>query len=145
MSKYSFLKQILTNSWQQGADGNGVHGEVYPKDIKKFSLQDWVCLLELYCECNNISPPNNLDDAAKNVIEGRAPNAPLAIDKEGIIKFLKILSLSEYRIDDILFHPPKMREREFSHIAESVGVTLETLHTVYTNWHSGIRKKIFED
>lgn len=146
MSKYDFLKRILAKDWQQGVGGNDAHDK-YPfaENIKHFSIDEWVCLLELYCECNNIKAHKRLDILAKNIIEERKPDSTLNINQEVIIKFIKILSLSEFRIDDILLHPPQLRFKEFSHIAESIGVDPEMLRTVYLNWHDGIREKIYEE
>lgn len=128
MSNYDFLKRIIykngTNDFENGSNRIREFDDI----IKQLSQDELNSLEELYFECCGLKLHQ------KNQIE-----------IETIRKFLKTLIVSEFRIDDILLHPPEIRHKEIESIANSIGLEYEMVIEIHKNWHGGIRTKIFEN
>ena len=55
------------------------------------------------------------------------------------------ITMAEYRIDDILLHPPDMRLNEFDEIANAIGFDPDTIRKMHNNRHSKIRNRVLDD
>jgi hypothetical protein len=128
LSKYDFLKRIIYKNGTDNFENRSNHIKGFDDIIKQLPQDELNSLKELYSECCGLKLHQ------KN-----------QIDIETLRKFLKALIVSEFRIDDILLHPPEIRHKEIESIANSIGLEYEMVIEIHKNWHGGIRTKIFEN
>jgi len=70
-------------------------------------------------------------------------NKDIIINKDLLVKFLICITLSEYRIDDILLYPKEMRYQKLKEISEAIGLEQNMVLKIDSNWHGLIRQKVF--
>lgn len=64
---------------------------------------------------------------------------------EDLITTLKMIAVSEYRLDSLLLWPAKLRDQEVEAIASNLGVEPELLNSFYIRWHDRIRSRIYDN
>ncbi|MBW1612592.1 MAG: hypothetical protein JRJ57_01185 [Deltaproteobacteria bacterium] len=142
--RFDFLAKIINENWFQHVDQTAGAGWTFYEDLRNLKNEELKQLVFLLLECTGIKIEN---EKVKDVIEALKLGEPyivgdMTIDKDMIFRFLVCITLSEYRIDNLLLHPSEMRSWELEEICQSIGLPKKMVTTIYFNWHSGLRKKV---
>ena len=150
MTNLNFIAEIIKKNWFQETTKEYKHEQTFYEDIKDLNVSQLTELLFLLLECldvrvndeefNNIIISLKKDKTykLKDVI-----NKDIIINKDLLVKFLICITLSEYRIDDILLYPKEMRYQKLKEISEAIGLEQNMVLKIDSNWHGLIRQKVF--
>ena len=60
-----------------------------------------------------------------------------------VVETLKAIALAEFRVDDLLLHPPKMRKTEMQELSSLVGMSVADFTSFVTSWFSELRILVY--
>ena len=145
MTKFDFIANIIEKNWFQEKSEKHKPKWTFSEDIKRFTVKQMENLVRLIFDCLEIRIK---DEEIKNIIEiiNRQEDYQVddfIINNDFIIKFLICITISEYKIDDILFYPPEMRFRALQEISDKIGLDQNIVRKIDFNWHNHLREKIF--
>ena len=145
MTRYTFVADIINKNWFQKINNKHQREWTFYDDIRALSKVQLKDLLFILFGCLGMKIENGVvDNILESLVLGKAYKLnDITVNYDLLSKLLLCVTLSEYRIDALLLHPPKMRSKEIRYISQSVGLGIDTLTKVYQNWHAGVREKVF--
>jgi hypothetical protein len=138
LAEYDFLKKIIKQKIAIQDDPEWTFHE----DIEQLSQNEKACLIELYCDCLPTNKPNIIKYLELSKEQPKSDGSLELFDNKQLENFLRVIFLSEFRIDDLLLHPPEMRFKEIELISNKLGCEPELVNAIYLKWHGELRKKV---
>lgn len=71
--------------------------------------------------------------------------ASIAVSPADLVATLKIIALSEHRIDSFLYYPSDLRQHAIEELAVSAGIDRNELMTFDAQWHAGLRRLVYDN
>ncbi|MBP9663852.1 MAG: hypothetical protein KBD94_04475 [Pyrinomonadaceae bacterium] len=142
------LEKILVEDWQKATERRSDRTARLIDRISHLSTRELTTLVSLYLECaegtsrgkDEFHGPFRFSKDAKKIETDTAEISLITL-----ADFLHALMLAEYRIDDLLYHPPALRFSRLDQFAKSVKLKREDFKRIYLNWHAGLRKRVLSE
>ena len=115
-------------------------------DLRDSSPETLQTLLLLYAESVLSIPgveltPNFTTPLANGILKVSGHS----IDLEELAKFLRALTLAEYRLDSLLYYPHKIRASSIQNYASELGWPSDLLWKVHLWWHDSNRSRVMTE
>jgi hypothetical protein len=142
---FNALEEILVKDWEKATDSRAERLSRLSGQVRRLSPNERSIIVGMYREC--VPNPFSIDPKTRRELQDRESPGDIETEIEGIqilalSEFLHTLMLSEYRIDDLLFHPRNLRFSRLERFAESVGLSLNDLKQIYLHWHNELRGRV---
>ncbi len=147
MKQYKFIAEIMSKYWFQKVTEKDGKVWIFDSEIESMTTEQLKDVIHLYLQCIDKGlSDEHIGKAAKFIDKVRYfIYDGITINRDILSRFLFAITLAEYRVNGILYHPPEMRLREFDEIANAIGFDSDTVRKIDDNWHSKIRKKVLND
>lgn len=139
-----FVLDIISKNWFQEVDPLRPRVWAFEESVATLSARELQVLVELYFDCFDLplpSPPQLAEIVRAVQDEKEYSMRDLTISKAALARLLHAVTLSEYRLDSLLYHAPEVRAREVEQYAGEIGIEPDILRRIYLNWHRRVRDK----
>jgi len=119
----------------------------FEDSIREISLQCLQLLLELHFTRIAVAAPANPSAGDVEDIRRGEPIqvASLAVSSADLVATLRIIALSEHRIDSFHYCPSDLQQHAIAELATSAHVDRDELMAFDSKWHAGLRHLVYSN